>query len=243
MRLILFDVDGTLIDSKAIIHESMRLTFQRWGYGEPSCEATRALIGLTLDTAIASLLSREVDDEILAMVSDYKDIYLQLSQQPEMQSLPFGGITAMVDRLARRNDVMLGLATGKSRRGVQKMLQTPHFSGRFTVSRSADDCPSKPHPAMVLECCDEAGVSPANTLVIGDTSFDMEMATAARATGIGVAWGYHPTDRMLSAGACAVAHSSLALQKMVDDWLDGTGWVARLSAAPDLAALREGYRR
>lgn len=224
MRLILFDVDGTLIDSKAIIHESMRLTFQRWGYGEPSCEATRGLIGLTLDSAIASLLGRDIDDEVLAMVSDYKDIYLQLSRQPEMQSLPFAGITAMIDRLARRNDVMLGLATGKSRRGVNKMLETPHFSGRFAVSRCADDCPSKPHPAMVLECCDEAGVSPSRTLVVGDTSFDMEMASAARATGFGVSWGNHPTSHMLSAGACTVAHSSLALQKMVDDWLDGVSF-------------------
>ena len=224
MRLILFDVDGTLIDSKAIIHESMRLTFQRWGYAEPSCEATRGLIGLTLDSAIASLLGRDIDDETLAMVSDYKDIYLQLSRQPEMQSLPFAGITAMIDRLARRNDVMLGLATGKSRRGVSRMLETPHFSGRFAVSRCADDCPSKPHPAMVLECCDEAGISPSRTLVVGDTSFDMEMASAARATGLGVSWGNHPTGHMLSAGACAVAHSSPALQKMVDDWLDGVSF-------------------
>lgn len=232
MRLILFDVDGTLIDSKAIIHESMRLTFQRWGYGEPSAEATRTLIGLTLDTAIASLLCREVDDEILAMVSDYKDIYLQLSRQPEMQSLPFGGITTMIDRLARRNDVMLGLVTGKSRRGVGKMLETPHFCDRFVVSRCADDCPSKPHPAMVLECCDEIGVSPVSTLVIGDTSFDMEMARAARATALGVAWGYHPTEHMLSAGACAVAHSSHALQKMLDDWLDGVSFAEAAESAP-----------
>ena len=238
MRLILFDVDGTLIDSKAIIHESMRLTFQRWGYGEPSAEATRTLIGLTLDTAIASLLSREVDDEILAMVSDYKDIYLQLSRQPEMQSLPFVGITAMIDRLARRNDVMLGLATGKSRRGVRTMLETPHFSGRFAVSRCADDCPSKPHPAMVLECCDEAGISPSRTLVVGDTSFDMEMACAARATGLGVSWGNHPTGHMLSAGACAVAHSSLALQKMVDDWLDGVSF----DEAAESASFFQGVR-
>lgn len=221
MRLILFDVDGTLIDSKAVIHASMRLTLQRWGYDEPSGEATRTLIGLTLDTAIASLLQREVDDEILAMVSDYKDIYLQLSRQPEMQSLPFAGIASLLDRLARRDDVLLGLATGKSRRGVHTMLQTPHFSGRFSVARCADDCPSKPHPAMVLECCDETNISPSNTLMIGDTSFDMEMAAAARATGLGVGWGYHPAERMLTAGASAVAHSSQALQTMVDDWLDG----------------------
>jgi phosphoglycolate phosphatase len=221
MKLVLFDADGTLIDSQSIIHESMRLTFLRFDYDELLPEHTRAIIGLTLDRAIATILQRGVDDEILAMTAEYKQIYLQLAAIEEMQSRPFNGVPQFVRKLATREDVLLGIVTGKSRRGVQKLLETVHFENLFVTSRCADDCPSKPHPAMVLECCEEVGVSAANTLVVGDTGFDMEMAVSAGATAMGVAWGYHPLERMLAAGAHCIAHSANHLEMAVDQWMSG----------------------
>ncbi|MCB1386004.1 MAG: HAD-IA family hydrolase [Nitratireductor sp.] len=224
MRLILFDVDGTLIDSQAIIHESMRLTFLRWGLAEPDISATRAIVGLTLESAIATMLGRaEVDYETAEMAADYREIYVELAGRPEMQSLPFLGIEGLVERLACEKHIKLGLVTGKSRRGVARLLQTPIFRDRFVVARCADDCPSKPHPAMVLECCDEAEIPPHRTMVIGDTSFDMEMARAARATAIGVNWGYHPVSRIEAAGAAYVAASCKALEAAIHGWLGGGG--------------------
>jgi len=213
MKLVLFDADGTLIDSQS--------TFLRFDYAEPTPEQTRSIIGLTLDRAIATILRREIDDEILAMAADYKQVYLQLAAIEEMQSRPFNGVPQFVRKLAARPDVLLGIVTGKSRRGVQKLLETAHFENLFVTSRCADDCPSKPHPAMVLECCDEVGVSAASTLVIGDTGFDMEMAVSAGATAMGVAWGYHPIERMLSAGAHCIVDSAHDLDELVGQWLNG----------------------
>ncbi len=215
MKLVLFDVDGTLIDSQAIIHESMRLTFVRFGHQEPQIEDTRSIIGLTLDFAIATILKREIDDEVLAMTAEYKSIYLELAKLEEMQSLPFNGIPALIDRLAQRNDILLGIVTGKSRRGVRNLLSNHHFEGRFVVSRCADDCPSKPHPAMVKECCEDVGMSPLNTIVIGDTGFDMEMARSAGATAIGVTWGYHPKDRIIQGGADHMVNTVDALEHAI----------------------------
>ena len=227
MKLILFDVDGTLIDSQAIIHESMCLTFTRFGYNLPELASTKSIIGLTLDRAIATILDRDIDDEVLAMTAEYKLAYVSLAQLEEMQSKPFNGIPDLIDRLAGLNGVTLGIVTGKSRRGVQKLMENPHFADRFSVSRCADDCPSKPHPAMVRECCVEMGISPKNTVVIGDTGFDMEMALAAGATGIGVSWGYHPVDRILSSGAGKIVHNVAGLDNALIPFLENNPQRAR----------------
>lgn len=215
MKLILFDVDGTLVDSQSIIHQSMCVAFSRAGYDAPPITATRSIIGLTLDRAIATILNREIDDEVLSMTAEYKDAYLELAKSEAMQSQPFKGIPDLISKLAKRDDCLLGVVTGKSRRGVDRLLSAPPFENIFVTSRCADDCPSKPHPAMVLECCDEVGVCPQNTLVIGDTGFDMEMAKAAGATGIGVSWGYHPEDRIVSSGAKEIVHNTKQLENVL----------------------------
>lgn len=217
-KLILFDADGTLIDSQVIIHESMRLTFKNFNYQEPHISATKSIIGLTLDRAIAEILGRDIDDEILAMTQEYKDIYIQIAPRPDMQSAAFTGIPELIATLGQQDDYTLGIVTGKSRRGVTKLLASNDFGASFTVSRCADDCPSKPHPAMVLECCKETGILPKDTIVIGDTSFDMEMATSAGATAVGVAWGYHPTEKLSSSGASSVVNTSEELYGSIKKW-------------------------
>ncbi|KQS80255.1 HAD family hydrolase [Rhizobium sp. Leaf384] len=199
MQLVLFDCDGTLVDSAGVIHATMAQTFQAFDRVPPSLEETKSIIGLTLDIAIARLTGEpHVDDRALAMTAHYKAIYADV-RAAGLSEQPFAGIAALMQTLARRPDLVIGAVTGKSRRGLD-MIRTAHGFD-FRVSRTADDCPSKPHPAMVTECCAEAGFAPGDTLVIGDAIYDMQMAKSAGVTAIGVSWGYAPTSALLAAGA------------------------------------------
>ncbi|MCD7111693.1 HAD-IA family hydrolase [Rhizobium sp. DKSPLA3] len=199
MRLVLFDCDGTLVDSAGVIHATMARTFEAFDLTPPALGDTKAIIGLTLDIAIARLTGElHVNDRARAMTAHYKAIYTDV-RAAGMSELPFPGIAAMMEMLARRDDLVIGAVTGKSRRGLD-LIRTSHGFD-FAVSRTADDCPSKPHPAMVTECCAEAGFDPRDTLVIGDAIYDMQMAKGAGATAIGVSWGYAPASALLAAGA------------------------------------------
>lgn len=199
MRLVLFDCDGTLVDSAGLIHATMALTFEAFGLTPPALEDTKSIIGLTLDIAIARLTGElHVNEQALAMTAHYKAIYADV-RASGISEAPFPGIAAMMETLSHRDDLVIGAVTGKSRRGLD-MIRTSHGFD-FKVSRTADDCPSKPHPAMVTECCAEAGFDPRDTLVIGDAIYDMQMAKSAGAAAIGVSWGYAPTSALLAAGA------------------------------------------
>lgn len=207
MKLVLFDCDGTLVDSVGLIHEVMARTFVHFGYDRPDVALTKSIIGLTLDIAIARMQGKpHVDDEALAMTAHYKAIFAQTRAEPGFEEPMFDGISAMVAKLAARDEILMGAVTGKSRRGLNLIMDTHGFRKHFIVSRTADDCPSKPHPAMVTECCDETGMLAADTIVIGDAIYDMQMAKAAGATAIGVAWGYASVDALWKAGADAIVN-------------------------------------
>src|SRR5262249_53590469 len=117
----------------------------------------------------------------------------------------FAGIGAVIEALSEREDMILGIATGKSRRGVARLLAREGWQSRFLTIQTADDHPSKPHPSMILRAIAEAGVGLPATLMVGDTTYDIEMARNAQVGAVGVAWGYHPPERLLRAGAHAVA--------------------------------------
>jgi phosphoglycolate phosphatase len=205
MKLVLFDCDGTLVDSGGLIHEVMARTFVHFGYERPAYASTKSIIGLTLDTAIARMLGRDaITDEINAMVLHYKEIYGPVRAEPGFQEPLFAGIGEMMATLSQREDLLIGAVTGKSRKGLKLISETHGFEKTFFVSRTADDCPSKPHPAMVLECCADAGIDPSDTLVIGDAIYDMMMAKSAGARSLGVSWGYGAPEDLLAAGAIAV---------------------------------------
>jgi phosphoglycolate phosphatase len=207
MKLVLFDCDGTLVDSARLIHEVMARTFVAFGHKRPDVATTKSIIGLTLDIAIARMQGKpHVDDEAIAMTAHYKSIYGEVRDEPDMQTPLFDGIKPLIDGLAQRDELLIGAVTGKSRRGLTQILEAHSFTPYFVVSRTADDCPSKPHPAMVAECCSETGMDPHDTIVIGDAIYDMQMAKSAGATAIGVAWGYASVEDLLAAGADAIAH-------------------------------------
>lgn len=207
MKLVLFDCDGTLVDSGKLIHEVMARTFVEFGHARPEFALTKSIIGLTLASAIARMQGKpDVDSEAAAMAAHYKSIYGGVRAEDGYQEPLFEGIQGVIDRLAEREEMLIGAVTGKSRRGLDIILDTHGFRPHFIVSRTADDCPSKPHPAMVLECCHETGMDIRDTIVIGDAIYDMQMAKSAGAKAIGVSWGYASVDDLGTAGADVIVH-------------------------------------
>jgi phosphoglycolate phosphatase len=204
MKLILFDVDGTLMDSQHMICAAMELAYRGQGLACPPAEAVRAIIGLSLTNAMQQL-SAGADHSIEGLVAGYKDAFSTMR-----------GARAALESLRRRDDVVLGVATGKSRRGVAAMIETHALDGMFVTIQTADTAPSKPHPGMVLDAMRETGIGPENTVVIGDTVFDMQMAKSAGASALGVAWGYHPVDDLHAAGAHSVIDDFSALDPALD---------------------------
>jgi phosphoglycolate phosphatase len=207
LKLVLFDCDGTLVDSVSLIHETMRRTFTKFGKEEPTIERTKSIIGLTLDIAIARMQGKpHADAEAVEMMAYYKSLFAVVRADLDYKEPLFDGIRDVIETIGPREDLLIGAVTGKSRRGLNSVLDTHDFRKWFVVGRTADDCPSKPHPAMVTECCDETGIDARNTLVIGDAIYDMQMAKAAGATAIGVAWGYASPDELREAGADVIVH-------------------------------------
>ncbi|CUH78815.1 HAD-IA family hydrolase [Tropicibacter naphthalenivorans] len=218
LKLAIFDVDGTLVDSQGDILASMTAAFEAVGLPAPDRATVLSIVGLSLPLAVAEL-APEVDAAGQArMTQTYKDTYAQLRISGGASPL-YPGIAEMLDRLARIDDLLLGVATGKSRRGLTALLGSLDLNARFVTTQVADDHPSKPHPSMIHAALSEAGVDAADAVMIGDTRFDMEMAQAAGVRGIGVAWGYHAADTLT--GAVAVAQDASALETMILKTLGG----------------------
>ena len=200
LRLALFDCDGTLVDSVFAIQRAMVQVFEKFSYKEPDLDETKLVIGLSLDRAIARLLDRPVDDEILEMVTAYKQIFAKNRGDISFTEPLFPGILEMLTTLEHKDDVLLGIVTGKSRLGIDKILEAYKLHCFITI-KTADECPSKPDPTMVIESSKQTGVFPENTYVIGDSIFDMQMAKLAHAKAIGVFWGYNTPEALKEAGA------------------------------------------
>jgi phosphoglycolate phosphatase len=201
LRLILFDVDGTLVDSQASILGAMQRAFGQADLPTPTRQDVLAIVGLSLDHAMMRLApdcSKGTHDDL---VTAYKDAYNIRQQQHGSEKLSplYPGAREMLEHLASTPENLLGVATGKSQRGLDGLLADHDLGHLFVTRQVADHHPSKPHPSMIETAMAEAGVERANTVMIGDTSFDMDMAQAAGVAGIGVEWGYHSVDALGSA--------------------------------------------
>ena len=198
LRLVIFDVDGTLVDSQADILAAMRAAYASVGVTAPAREAVLGIVGLSLAEAFAVLAPEQPETVRERMVVAYKEAYMDLRSKAgvAVSSPLYPGALATLRALQGVPEVLLGVATGKSRRGLDKLINGHGLEGMFVTQQVADFHPSKPHPSMILQAMADVGVSPAQTVMVGDTSFDMEMAAAAGVRGIGVSWGYHPRARL-----------------------------------------------
>ncbi|MHA1600437.1 MAG: HAD-IA family hydrolase [Alphaproteobacteria bacterium] len=200
-RLIIFDFDGTLVDSQRAILAAMAQAFTAHSLPVPAPEAVRRIVGLKLEIAIARLLPDSTDDAMAHRVADsYRTAYFTRRQRPDYEEPLYPGVQEGLQRL-NTPQVCLGIATGKSRRGLLASLERNGIREHFVTLQTAEDGPSKPHPEIVHLAMAEVGVEAAETVLIGDTTYDMEMAGNAGVAAIGVAWGYHGPAELRASGA------------------------------------------
>jgi phosphoglycolate phosphatase len=214
-RLAVFDCDGTLVDSAANICVAMEQSFAAAQLPLPPRHLTRRVVGLSLVEAVAMLHPEGEPDLHLAMAEDYKRAFQALRAQGMVAEPLFDGIAEMIERLDGAG-WLLGVATGKSDRGLAFCLEHHGLANRFVTLQTADRHPSKPHPSMIETAMAEAGATPETTVMIGDTSFDIGMAIAAGVLAIGVAWGYHDRAELLAEGAELVAEHPSDLVTMLE---------------------------
>ncbi|MCA8931503.1 MAG: HAD-IA family hydrolase [Rhodospirillaceae bacterium] len=203
LKLAIFDCDGTLVDSRAAILSTMDAAFAALGLAAPDHGLVRQIIGLSLDHAIAVLAPDHPPNTQIALVESYKRAAIVTSLNPISAERTFDGIDTVLDELESAG-VLLAVATGRGRRALDESLAGPPLAGRFVATVSADDAASKPAPDMALKALRLTGVEAADAVVIGDTEYDIAMARHAGIAAIGVAWGHHPAERLLDAGAAIV---------------------------------------
>lgn len=218
LRLVIFDVDGTLVDSQADILAAMGHAFSLAGHPLPPRATVLSIVGLSLDVAVARL-APEIDAAVqVRMVDWYKEAYIALrAQAGAAQSSPlYPGALAVIEALHAQPETLLGVATGKSRRGLDKLLEAHDLGRYFVTQQVSDHHPSKPHPSMIAAALSETGVAPGDAVMIGDTSYDMDMAQAAGIAAIGVGWGYHSRDALARTAAHRVIDDFSQLAPCLD---------------------------
>ena len=233
MKLVIFDCDGTLVDSQDKICAAMRQAFEANGLLVPARDRLLGMVGLSLPIAFARLAEGSVDGlayQIDRLVAAYRDAFSVLRASPEDLEPLYPGARAAVEALARRSDTVLGMATGKSQRGAHRVLDRHGLSACFATIHTSDDAPSKPHPGMVLAAMAATGAKPHETVMVGDTTFDIEMAHAAGARAIGVIWGYHRPEALVQAGADAMVGHFAELDMALDELWAATPVAQRLAA-------------
>jgi phosphoglycolate phosphatase len=202
-RLAVFDCDGTLVDSQHAILACMSAAFAADGLAAPDAEAVRRVIGLPLDECMARLAPDQPAARQARLTDAYKQAFFTLRQRPDHHEPLFDGAVGALDTLEEKG-YLLGIATGKARRGLLAVLESHGLARRFVTLQTADSGPGKPNPTMLRRAMAETGAEPIDTVMVGDTTFDMLMARNAGVDAIGVGWGYHPAAELNAAGADAL---------------------------------------
>lgn len=216
MKLVIFDCDGTIVDSRHNITAAMTHAFTAIGLPAPAAPDVLGIVGLSLPETFQVLAGDKPLAIQQALAHHYRDAFISGALRERAAEPIFAGLRATIEELARRPDVVLGVATGKSKRGVARLLDAEGWQRHFHTIQTADDHPSKPHPSMILTAMAETGTAPERTVMIGDTTFDVTMARNAGVTALGVAWGYHARDLLAEAGAHAIVDDGHRLLGVID---------------------------
>ena len=212
--LVIFDVDGTIVDSQELIVAAQRAAFEAHGLVPPDRATSLSIVGLSLPEAFTVLAGPDGPVEVL--IESYSWAFRSLLADPAYEEPLFPGAGETIAWLKSRPDVVLGIATGKSRRGVTRLVERNGWHGVFDTIQTADDAPSKPHPGMIQRALAETGTEPSQALMIGDSTFDMAMARAAGIGAVGVTWGYHAPAALIEAGAQTMVGSYAELRRHLE---------------------------
>lgn len=203
-KLAVFDVDGTLVDSRQAIHDAARISFEGMGLPAPEFDAVRQIVGLSLPEGLGLLAKDLAADDLAQLVQRYREAFYGFREDPAYIEPLYDGAADTLARL-QAEGWRLAIATGKSRRGVASIVSMHGWEDLFHSTHCAEDGPGKPDPAMLLAAIAANGATPGDAIMIGDTSHDVKMALAANVHAQGVAWGFHTFDEVAAAGAHHVA--------------------------------------
>ncbi len=231
LKLVVVDCDGTLVDSQHMIVAAMTRAFREHGLPVLPRAQVLSIVGLSLEQAISKLLPSEDAATVALVQESYRQAFFHLRDDPDLHEPLFEGTLDALAWLSAQDNVLLGVATGKSQRGLQSILELHGIRDHFVTLQTADEHPSKPHPSMLLQAMAETGARPENTVIIGDTSYDMVMGREARVSPIGVSWGYHKADELHAHGAELVLDRFDELRPTLEAWWSG-------SMASDAALVR-----
>ncbi len=214
LRLALFDCDGTLVDGQAGVVGAMEAAFAGAGLPLPQRHLIRRAVGLSLPQAIRLLAPELPEDVRQELDRSYRDAFRSARESGQLVEPLYDGMAELIATLSQAG-WLLGVATGKSRRGLDHCPAVHGLAAHFCTLQTADNHPSKPHPSMVDAALAESGADPVATIMIGDTQYDMAMAVNAGVRAIGVDWGYHTAEELREAGAEAVARDPAHLMELL----------------------------
>jgi phosphoglycolate phosphatase len=220
MRFVVFDCDGTLVDSQHLIAMAMNETFDNHGMARPKPHHIKRIVGLSLEEAVKRLVPDAGVGDINNLVARFKIAYQTQRVDLGHEENLFDGIRETLEWL-NGNDYLVGVATGNSTRGLRRILETHELTHYFLNTQTADQHPSKPNPAMLFSAMNEVGVTPNQTILVGDTSFDMTMAKNAKVDGLGVTWGYHEDHELIEAGAKKIVDDPQRLVQAIENMYEG----------------------
>lgn len=220
LKLCIFDCDGTLVDGHHAITTAMERAFATQGLPAPEAAAVKRVVGLALVDAIRLLHPGAAAATYAGLADGYVAAFGDLRRAGETKEWLFPGAAEAL-AVIEQAGWLLGMATGKSQRGAKATLHAHDLADRFVTLQTADRAPGKPAPDMIWRALAETGVAAHRAVMVGDTTYDMQMAKNAGVVAVGVDWGYHHRDELLAAGAIAVIESFAALPALLDDVLAG----------------------
>ena len=216
VSLVVFDCDGTLVDSQQVIADTMAHAYQALGFEPPQRELVKRITGLSLEVAIGQLSPKMTDQNCTDIAAAYRDRFHHLRRLGAIDEPLYPHVRETIQALDETGHVM-GIATGKGIRGLNHVLETHDLGNYFTTLQTPDVAPGKPHPGMLENAMDATGAYAANSFMIGDTTFDIEMAVNAGVRSVGVSWGYHTVQELEAAGADRIIDSLAQLPAVIQE--------------------------